>query len=155
MCGELVGDGPGVAGHGGRGVVDLVDEQGQGAGYAGGAGPVEFDGDPVGGIGDGPGQAADDGLAGDGPVFVVVAQVGVEVVRQPVLGVVREQPQHHLQAAAAGPQQRDLGCGVDEVGGQLGGDLVAGRLGGGQFGVRGGDLLLARRGSAWRSWRPG
>ena len=34
------------------------------------------------------GQAADDGLAGDGAVFVVVAEVGVEVVRQPVLGVV-------------------------------------------------------------------
>ena len=55
VCGELVGDGPGVAGHGGRGVVDLVDEQGQGAGDAGGAGPLEFDGDPVRGVGDGPG----------------------------------------------------------------------------------------------------
>ena len=62
---------------------------------------MELDGDPVRGVGDGPGQAADDGLAGDGAVFVVVAEVGVEVARQPVLGVVREQPQHHLQAAAA------------------------------------------------------
>ena len=94
------------------------------------------------GVGDGPGQAADDGLAGDGAVFVVIAQVGVEVARQPVLGVVREQPQHHLQAAAAGAQQRDLGFGVDDVGGQLGGDRVAGGRGGGQFLVRGGDLLL-------------
>ncbi len=32
--GDLVGDGAGVAGHGGRGGVDLVDEQGQGAGDA-------------------------------------------------------------------------------------------------------------------------
>src|SRR6266404_4536460 len=30
--GDLVGDGAGVAGHGGRGGVDFVDEQGQGAG---------------------------------------------------------------------------------------------------------------------------
>src|SRR5258708_15250411 len=77
--GELVGDGAGVARHGGRGCVDLVDEQGQGAGDAGGAGLFEPDGDVVGGPGDGAGQAADDGFAGDGAVFVVVAQVGVEV----------------------------------------------------------------------------
>jgi hypothetical protein len=31
--------------------------------------------------GDGAGEAADDGFAGDGAVFVVVAQVGVEVAR--------------------------------------------------------------------------
>jgi hypothetical protein len=62
-------------------VVDLVEEQGQGAGDAGRAGGFESDGDPGGGAGDGAGQAADDGLAGDGPVFVVVMQVGVEVVR--------------------------------------------------------------------------
>jgi hypothetical protein len=30
----------------------------------GGGGLLEFDGDPAGGVGDGPGQAADDGLAG-------------------------------------------------------------------------------------------
>jgi len=52
-----------------------------------------------GGEGDEAGGAADDGFAGDGAVLVVVAQVGVELVRQPVPGVVREQPQHHLQAA--------------------------------------------------------
>jgi len=34
-----------------------------------------------------------------------------------VLGVVREQLQHHLQAAAPGAQQRDLGFGVDDIGG--------------------------------------
>jgi hypothetical protein len=39
--GQLVGDGPGVAGHGGRGGVDLVDQQRQGAGDAGSAGPAE------------------------------------------------------------------------------------------------------------------
>src|SRR6266496_6165502 len=79
--GEVVGDGAGVAGHDGRGGVDLLDEQGQGAGDAGGAGWFEADGDRGGGPGDGAGQAADDGFAGDGPVFVVVAQVGVEVGR--------------------------------------------------------------------------
>ena len=78
---ELVGDGAGVAGNGGRGGVDFVEEQGQGAGDAGCAGPLEGDGDRGGGAGDGAGEAADDGFAGDGAVFVVVAQVGVEVVR--------------------------------------------------------------------------
>ena len=43
--GQLVGDGPGVAGQAGRGCVDLVDEQGQGAGDAGRVGLLEFDGD--------------------------------------------------------------------------------------------------------------
>ena len=46
-----------------------------------GGGLLEGDGDRGGGAGDGAGQAADDGLAGDGAVFVVVAQVGVEVAR--------------------------------------------------------------------------
>src|ERR1022692_4325853 len=59
--GDLVGDGAGVAGHGGRG------------------GLLEGDGDRGGGEGDGSGQAADDGLAGDGAVFVVVTQVVVEL----------------------------------------------------------------------------
>jgi len=53
--GELVGDGPGVARHDGRGGVDLVDEQGQGAGDVGGAGWFEGDGDGGGGAGDGAG----------------------------------------------------------------------------------------------------
>src|SRR5271166_3479487 len=78
---EVAGDGAAVAGHGGRGGVDLVDEQRQGARDAGGAGLVELDGDRGGGPGDGAGQAADDGLAGDGAVFVVVTEVGVEVAR--------------------------------------------------------------------------
>ena len=79
------------------------------------------------------------------PVFVIIAQVGVEVVGQPVLGVVREQPQHHLQSAAAGAQQRDFGVGVDHIGGQLGGDRVAGRGGGVQGFAGGGDFLLRGR----------
>src|SRR5271157_159700 len=78
---EVAGDGAAVAGHGGRGGVDLVDERRQGARDAGGAGLVELDGDRGGGPGDGAGQAADDGLAGDGAVFVVVTEVGVEVAR--------------------------------------------------------------------------
>jgi hypothetical protein len=55
---------------------------------------------------------------------------------------VREQSQHHLQAAASGAQQRDLGFGVDDVGGQLGGDRVAGRRGVGS-GAGGGDFCCA------------
>src|ERR1035441_4923499 len=77
--GDLVGDGAGVAGHGGRVGVDLVEEQFQGAGDAGRGGLLEGDGDRGGGEGDGAGQAADDGLAGDGAVFVVVTQVVVEL----------------------------------------------------------------------------
>src|ERR1039458_10837296 len=78
-CGEPVGDRPGVAGHAGRGGVDLVQEQGQGAGDAGAVGLLEFGGDRIGSVGDGARQPADDCLAGDGPVLVGVAQVGVEV----------------------------------------------------------------------------
>src|ERR1039457_4832503 len=47
-------------------------------GAAGGPGGVELDGDRGGGPGDGAGHAADDGLAGDSAVLVVVAEVGVE-----------------------------------------------------------------------------
>src|SRR5258708_26811815 len=104
--GDLLGDGPGVAGHGGRVLVDLVEEQPQGAGDGAGGGLVEGDGDGGGGVGDGSGEAADYGLAGDGAVFVVVAQVGVEVVRGPVLGVVGRGPPGHLQGAVAGAPGR-------------------------------------------------
>jgi hypothetical protein len=75
--GELAGDRPGVAGHDRRGCVDLLEEHGQGAGDARGSGAVEGDGDRGGGGGDdddGAGQAADDGFAGDGAVFAVVAR---------------------------------------------------------------------------------
>src|SRR6266516_1875649 len=81
---DAVGDRPVVAGDYGRGVVDLVDGHGEGAGDAGLAGGFEGDGDRGGGEGDGSGEAADDGFAGDGAVFVVVAQVGVELPGQPV-----------------------------------------------------------------------
>src|SRR5208282_1972435 len=117
-------------------------QQFQGAGDAGRGGPLEGDGDRGGGVCDGSGQAADDGLAGDGAVFVVVAQVGVEAVGEPVLGVVREEPQDHLQAAAPGAQECHLGVGVDGAGGQFRGDLVAGRGGGGRCLAGAGDLLL-------------
>src|SRR6266496_1638312 len=123
---DAVGDRPVVAGDYGRGVVDLVDEHGEGAGDAGLAGGFEGDGDRGGGEGDGSGEAADDGFAGDGAAFVVVAQVGVELPGQPVLGVVREQPQHHLQAAAPGAQHRGAGAWVYLVGGQFRRELVPG-----------------------------
>ena len=55
-AGELVGDGPLVAGHGGRVVVDLLDEHREGAGDAGCAGLLEGDGDRAGGAGDGAGE---------------------------------------------------------------------------------------------------
>ena len=71
-------------------MADLVDEQREGACDAGAAGGLEGDGDGGGGEVDGVGEAADDGLAGDGAVFVVVAQAGVERGGEPVLGVVRE-----------------------------------------------------------------
>src|ERR1035441_7650144 len=58
LRGEVVGDGAVVAGHGGRGGVDLLDEQDQGAGDAGGAGLLEVDGDRGGGGGGGGGPAA-------------------------------------------------------------------------------------------------
>ena len=67
-----------------------------------------------------------------------------------MLGVVREQPQYHLQAAAPGAQQRGLGAGVDGVGGQFRGDCLAGRGGGGQFRAGAGDCLL-QGGDAARS----
>ena len=38
-----------------------------------------------------------------------------------MLGVVGEEPQDHLQAAAPGAQQRDLGVGIDVAGGQFAG----------------------------------
>src|ERR1039457_4738113 len=141
-AGELVGDGAGVAGHVRRVVVDLVEEEPQGLGDGGGAGLVEGDGDRGCGAGDGSGEAADDGLAGDGAVFVVVAQVGVEVAGQPVLGVVREEPQDHLQGPAAGAQQGALGFGVDLVGGEPGGDLIEGGFCPGELVFGCGDFLL-------------
>ena len=89
-----------------------------------------------------PAEAADDGLAGDGAVFVVVAQVGVQLRGEPVLGVVREQPQHHLQAPPPGAQQGGPGFGVDLVRGQFRGDALAGCGGGLQVVAGGGDLAL-------------
>lgn len=65
---ELVGDGPGVAGHAGRLNVSLFDEQGEGAGDPGRGRGVEGHGDQAGRTGD---RAAEvEQVAGDGPVFV-------------------------------------------------------------------------------------
>src|SRR5216683_2813891 len=127
--GDLVGDGPGVAGHGGRVVVDLVEELPQGAADGAGGGLVEGDGDGGGGV-------------GDGAVFVVVSQVGVEVVREPVLGVVGEEPQDHLQGAVAGAQDGALRVWVDLVGGEPGWGLVQGGFRPGELPFGCGDLLL-------------
>src|ERR1039457_7439202 len=69
VAGELVGDGAGGAGHGGRGGVDLVDEQGQGACDGPCGGSFEGDGDRGGGGGEGCGPAAGDGLGGGGAGF--------------------------------------------------------------------------------------
>jgi len=168
--GELVGDGAGVAGHGGRVLVDFVEEVPQGGGDGACPGVVEGDGDRVRGAGDGSGEAADDGLAGDGAVFVVVAEVGVEVVREPVLGVVREEPQDHLQGAAVSALDGAPGTGVDLAGGEPGGDLAEDGLcfsgpafgcrdfllsGGDQPGVLvcGGDGGVAERSCQRREWR--
>ena len=63
----------------GRAGVDLGEEQGEGAGDAPLAGPVQRHGDALRRVGDRAGDPADDRLAGDGPVLVVVVQVGVEV----------------------------------------------------------------------------
>src|SRR5512142_2559965 len=81
--GELVGDGPGVAGHAGRGGVDLVEEQGEGAGDPGRGRGVEGHGDHAGGAGDGAAEVEQG--ASDGPVLVAVAQVVVDPVAEPVL----------------------------------------------------------------------
>src|SRR5258706_14871738 len=94
--GDLVGDGPGVAGHGGRVLVDLVEEQPQGAGDGAGGGLVEGDGDGGGGVGDGCGEAADYGLAGGGAGFTVVSQVRGAGVREAVCGVMGGESEEHL-----------------------------------------------------------
>ena len=78
--------------------------------------PLEGDGDRGGAYVMVPAQAADDGLAGDGAVLVVVAQLGVEVDREPVLGVLGQQSQDHLQAAPPGAQQRGSRVRVDAAG---------------------------------------
>ena len=140
---ELVGDGPGVAGHAGRGCVDLLDEQAEGAGDPGRGRGVEGHGDHAGRAGD---RAAEvEQVAGDGPVLVGIAQVVVEPVAEPVLGGGGEQPQHHLQGAAARGQDGFLRAGGDLAGGQLGGDSLE-RGGGRGDGLPGrGDLLLGGR----------
>jgi len=109
-----------VAGDGGWGLVEVVQELGQGLGEVGSAGSFEGDGDGGGGVGDGAAESSEDGFAGDGAVFVVVTQVGVQGVGEVVLGVGGQQAQGQLQAAAAGAQEGALGVGVQFVAGELG-----------------------------------
>ena len=68
-------------------------------------------------------------MAGDGPVLVGVAQVGVEAGGEVELGVEGEEPEHHLQAAAleAGPGQERVGVDVGDC--ELGGDAFESLLG--------------------------
>src|SRR5271165_4904340 len=96
---EGVGDGPAVAGQRRRAVVDLGEEQGESAGDAILAGLVQRDGDLLGRVGDAAAEPADDRLPGDGPVLVIVLQVGVEVPGEVMLGVGGQQAQDQLQAA--------------------------------------------------------
>ena len=74
-------------------------------GDSGAVGPVQGDGDAGGPVVD-PATEVEQ-VAQDGPVLVGVSEVGVEMLGQPRLAVVGQQPQHHLQAAAldwrAGP----------------------------------------------------
>src|SRR5664280_1973569 len=65
-------------------------------------GPVQGDGDAGGPVVD---PVTDvEQVAQDGPVLVGVSEVGVEMLGQPRLAVVGQQPQHHLQAAALDPR---------------------------------------------------
>jgi hypothetical protein len=84
---------------------------------------------PVQGDGDAPVLEADRAsevqeVSGDGPVLVVVAQVGVEVSGEVQFRVVGEQTTHHLQCpcrqAGLGPHSG----GVELVGGELGRDAL-------------------------------
>jgi len=86
----------------------------QGAGHAWALAPAQGDGDLAWGVVDG--SAEVEQVAQDGPVFVGVGQVGVEVFGQPRFGVQREQLQHHLQVAAG-----QVGAGSLRVWVQLGG----------------------------------
>src|SRR5271157_3030455 len=143
----MVGDGPVVAGDDRRAGVDLGEQAGQGAGDPWLAGPVQGDGDGVGGVGDDAAEAAQDGFAGDGPVFVVVVQVDVEVVGEVLFGV----GGHGLQGRGRGGQVTlaggDLLVGggdqprvlVGRGDGGVGEHLGQAGLGGGQRG--GGGLL--------------
>jgi hypothetical protein len=97
------------------------------------------------GVGEGPGEPADDRLAGDGPVFVVIAQVGVEVAGEPVPGVVCEEAQHHLQARRQVRSSATLAPGSMTLAGSLAGILsraasvTASAVCPGYFLLRGGD----------------
>jgi hypothetical protein len=80
----------------------LVGEQPERVGDSGAVGPVQGDGDAGGPVVD-PATEVEQ-VAQDGPVLVGVSEVGVEMLGQPRLAVVGQQPQHHLQAAALDPR---------------------------------------------------
>lgn len=132
---DLVGDGAPVAGEVGRVGVELVGEGLEGSGDAGGVGGPEGDGDGAGGVGDGAGLVEE--VAGDGPVFVGVGEVGVEGSGQVELGVVGEEPADHLQRSPVGARGGSDGVGVDVVRGDLGEDRFESGAGGGQVGSGG------------------
>src|ERR1039457_6820099 len=131
-------------GRGGRGGAGRASGTGgvEGAGDGGLAGPVQRHGDVLGRVGDGSGESADDRLAGDSPVLVVVLEVGVEVPGEVVLGVGGQQAQGQLQAASVDVQDRAGRGRVDVAGGQLGAVLFAFGLGCFQSLPAGSDLLL-------------
>jgi hypothetical protein len=135
----------------GWGVVDLVEEVGEGSGEAWCGGWVEFDVDGGGVVGDGAGEVEE--VAGGGAVFVGVLEVGVEVVGEPVFGVGGEQAEDHLQAAAVGVVHGSFGVGVDEVCGEFGGDGLEGGFGGGDVLVQFVDLVLGGVSSRLRAVR--
>src|SRR5205823_6163647 len=114
---DLVGDGSVVAGDAGWGGVELGEQQPERPSDLGCGGWVERHGDRLGGVGDV--SAEVEQVAQGGAVLVVVGEVGVEPVGQPVFGVERQQPQHHLQAAPLGAQDGPLGLRVVLVGGNL------------------------------------
>ncbi len=89
FCADLVADRSAVAGELGWIVVDLVDQEVQGAGDAGGVRRVDRDGDPGWGVVDLSGLVQE--VAGDRAVFVGVSEVGVDRAGEVKLGVVGQQ----------------------------------------------------------------
>ena len=102
------------------GGVEFVEEKAEGAAVPWAVGRVEFDVDavvPV--VHDAAGVQQ---VAGDGPVLIGVAEVGVEPIGEPVLGVVGQQLAGHLQGTLSQSGGGAFGGGVDDVRGEFGGD---------------------------------
>ena|GEM_PF-5430351 len=88
----MVGQWSAVAGQVRRGGVELVGEQLERVGDSGAVGPVQGDGDAGGPVVN-PATEVEQ-VAQDGPVLVGVGEVGVEMLGQPRLAVLGQQPQH-------------------------------------------------------------